>query len=598
MARLHLLKIVRFGLAGLLLTLLILSAAPALAQTPVTSPAAPATMPNPQAGRESFAQNCAPCHGTAGRGDGTAAAGLSVPPTAFSDYNIVADLPLSELFRITKNGNMQRMMPPWSSRLNDQQIWDTVAFAWTLHTSTAEVTMGQAVYEANCTTCHGSDGKGKPPMLDFSDFAKTPAISQDAWAQVTAKGRNTMPGFDGKISAAEQRAALEYVRSFSLGAMFRGPLEKGPGVISGTVTNGTTNQPLANALVDLGIFDSTSQSQVDSRTATTDAAGFFKFTELPTDPTLIYAAQVEYPTGIPNGSGALQFAVGQTSLDMPIAVYETTKDATGIRADRVHYIIEFDAGELLVAELMVFSLDGNRAFVGDGTGTLRFTLPANAANVEISDGELGGRYVPIADGFVDTLPLPPGQGVRQMLFRYTVPFTGDTLDLVRTTVYPAANVNALVTDVGAQVTSQQLVNQGVRQTQNGNFINLTGQNIAANQPVTLRFTGLTNATAASAALATGEPIKASGGTDRSVLFILAGVAGLGAVLLAAWPMLRKRGMADAAATPAALPTGRDGLIDALAQLDLAHETGQLSDAAYRDQRLRLKARLMDLAARG
>jgi hypothetical protein len=192
------------------------------------------------------------------------------------------------------------------------------------------------------------------------------------------------------------------------------------------------------------------------------------------------------------------------------------------------------------------------------------------------------------------LPLSPGQGVRQMLFRYSVPYSGDTLDLVRTTLYPAANVNALVTDVGAQITSQQLVNQGVRQTQNGNFIHLTGQNIAANQPVTLRFTGLTNAAAASAALATGEPVKASGGTDRSVLFILAGVAGLGAVLLAAWPMLRKRGMTDAAA-PADMPTDRHGLVDALAQLDLAHETGQLTDAAYRDQRLRLKARLMDLA---
>jgi mono/diheme cytochrome c family protein len=585
------------SLANLLL-LLVLSAAPALAQTPVATPAAPVTAPNPQAGRESFAQNCAPCHGTAGHGDGTSASGLSAPPTAFADYNVAAGKSLAEWFNITKNGNMQRMMPPWSSRLNDQQIWDTVAFAWTLHTSTAEVTMGQAVYETSCLTCHGVDGKGKPPMLDFSDFAKTSAISQNTWAQVTATGRNSMPGFEGKISAAEQRAALTYIRSLSLGPMFRGPLPKGSGVISGTVTNGTTNQPLANALVDLGIFDSTSQSQVDSRTATTDAAGFFKLTELPTDPTLIYAAQVEYPTGIPNGSGALQFAAGQTGLDMPIAVYETTKDAAGIRADRVHYIIEFDAGQLLVAELMMFSLDGKRSYVGDGAGTLRFTLPVNAENLEISDGEVGGRYVPITNGFVDTLPLPPGQGVRQVLFRYTVPFAGDTLDLVRTIPYPATNVNALVTDVGAQVTSQQLANQGVRQTQNGNFINLTGQNIAANQPVTLRFTGLSKAAAASAAIAAGEPVKASGGTDRAVLFILAGVAGLGAMLLAAWPLLRKRSAGGVTFAPSAMPADRDGLIDALAQLDLAYGSGQLSDAAYRDQRLRLKAKLMDVMEKG
>jgi hypothetical protein len=181
-----------------------------------------------------------------------------------------------------------------------------------------------------------------------------------------------------------------------------------------------------------------------------------------------------------------------------------------------------------------------------------------------------------------------------MLFRYTVPYSGDTFDLIRTIPYPAVNVNALVTDVGVQVTSQQLTNQGVRQTQNGNFINLTGQNIAANQPITLKFSNLKAVTAAAAATATGEPTKAPG-ADRAVLFILAGVAGLAAVVLIAWPLVRRR-IAPAGAMAEAMPhpTDHDGLIDALARLDLAHEAGQVSDAAYRDQRLKLKAQLLDL----
>ena len=39
---------------------------------------------------------------------------------------------------------------------------------------------------------------------------------------------------------------------------------------------------------------------------------------------------------------------------------------------------------------------------------------------------------------------------------------------------------------------------------------------------------------------------------------------------------------------------REGFIEALTELDQAHETGEISDAAYRDQRLRLKAQLRDL----
>ena len=45
------------------------------------------------------------------------------------------------------------------------------------------------------------------------------------------------------------------------------------------------------------------------------------------------------------------------------------------------------------------------------------------------------------------------------------------------------------------------------------------------------------------------------------------------------------------------PADRESLVDALARLDLAHEAGELTDAAYRDQRLRLKAQLRDLLSK-
>ena len=577
-------RILVSGIAIILFFATCMVAAAPLSAAPAAQDAPPE--PNPLAGKDLYAENCAPCHGATGNGDGPSASGLSVPPIAFADPNAVAGKSLAELFDITKNGNMQRMMPPWKNRLDDGQIWDAVAYAWTLHTTPAQVDMGKAVYEANCAACHGTDGKGTATGPSLSDFAATSKVSQAAWAQTVAGGKGKMPAFGNKLSAAEQAAGLEYVRSLAFGGpMFRGPLPKGTGVISGTVINGTTGAPMPDLTVELGIFDQT--SLLEQRTAKTDSAGVFRLTELPTDAGIVFAGRVEYQ-GMPSSSDFITFEPGKNELNLPLSVFETTTDASGVRADRVHFILDFGPGQAQIAELMVFSLDGNRAYVGDGAGVLRFTLPAGAQGLEIDGDTQDGRYQVTADGFVDKLPLQPGESTRQVLYRYSLPFTGDKLDFARTLPYAAANVNALVTDIGQKLTSDdQLVNQGVRETQQGNFYNLVGQNLAAGQPVTIQMTGLAAASAAAGA----EVTPTTGGgtaTGRILLWVLIGLAATGAALLVALPLLRRRGAEAKGAVT------RDEVVDALARLDMAHEAGELSDAAYRDERMRLKAQLRDL----
>lgn len=564
--------------------LVVLMAALALATASYAAPAGQATPlpPQPAAGRQLYAQNCAPCHGPTGKGDGPTAAGLGVPPTVFADYNVVAGLSFTEMFSVTKNGRMARMMPPWGSRLNDQQIWDAVGYAWTLHTSAAEVAMGKAIYDQQCASCHGPDGKGQPAVPDLTDFGRTANVSQKAWAELLAAGRGNMPAFAAKLAAAEQRAVLEYVRSLSLGPLFATAPLTGTGVISGVVTNQSTGQVVPNATVELGFFDQT--SLLDTRQTTADATGLFRFTGVPTDTALVFVARVTGPGGYTYSSEPAQFQAGETGLNLPVAVYDTTSDPAGVRVERVHFIVEFDGRRAYFTELLVFSLDGNKAYVGDGAGTLRFTVPKGAEALDISDGALGGRYIATADGFVDTIPLPPGRNSRQVLYRYEIPYSSPTLELVRVLPYPAANVNALVAEVGAKVTSDQLKDQTVRQTQGGNFISLSGQNLAANQLITLRFSNLPLGAAADTGMA-----AAPATSDRTLLLLLLGVGGLLAAALVAWPLWRRR-----AAPAAAVAITQDELIDALARLDLAHEAGELSDAAYRDERLRLKAQLLDL----
>jgi hypothetical protein len=133
----------------------------------------------------------------------------------------------------------------------------------------------------------------------------------------------------------------------------------------------------------------------------------------------------------------------------------------------------------------------------------------------------------------------------------------------------------------------------VRQTENGNYITLSGQDFAANQSVTLRFTGL-SAISQSSRVSPGVLAAAPGpAANRAILLIVIGLVGTGIGLLAAWPLLRGRTLREGG-SPAAIQGDRAALVDALARLDLAHEAGEVSDASYQDQRLRLKARLLDL----
>ncbi len=101
-----------------------------LALLPAKSGAEP-RVPNPEAGKGVFAQNCVVCHGAEGRGDGLAAAGLPTRPANFAERpsteerqrNIVANGGAAE--------KLSPVMPAWGATLSDQQIRDVVAYVRT-----------------------------------------------------------------------------------------------------------------------------------------------------------------------------------------------------------------------------------------------------------------------------------------------------------------------------------------------------------------------------------------------------------------------------------------------------------------------------------
>jgi cytochrome c6 len=76
---------------------------------------------------------------------------------------------------------------------------------------------GEAVYKAKCASCHGADGVGATPAgkatkaRDFcSDEVKKESDAE--WTGIIVKGKNKMPSYDKKITDAEVKDIVAYIR--------------------------------------------------------------------------------------------------------------------------------------------------------------------------------------------------------------------------------------------------------------------------------------------------------------------------------------------------------------------------------------------------
>jgi high-affinity iron transporter len=61
--------------------------------------------------------------------------------------------------------------------VEDEAVWDLVAFVWQANTTPAALAEGEALYQANCAACHGQSGAGDGVMASLLARQETAAMT-------------------------------------------------------------------------------------------------------------------------------------------------------------------------------------------------------------------------------------------------------------------------------------------------------------------------------------------------------------------------------------------------------------------------------------
>ncbi|MBX3000827.1 MAG: c-type cytochrome, partial [Caldilineaceae bacterium] len=575
----------------------------------------PQEAPLARMGEGLFQENCAPCHGVQGGGDGPATAQMPVVPTAFADPAAVWELSPAELFYVTKFGRLEKMMPPWLNRMNDDEIWQTVYYAWDLHTSEADVSAGQVLYAADCAACHGPEGRGDGPeaggeMLDFADLGAMMILSQAALSQNWFAAH---PEIGADLSEEDQRSVLSYIRTFSYAPTWASLLGTGVGTIQGTIeqqTPGGGNFP--GGTVSLEVY--AHMTPLDALETTVDDDGNFVFNNLPVDPGIFYLVVTQY-RGVRYSTPVLRFGQPDAATADPntliasLPIYETGDDASGISISRMSWIVEHEPGALLIGQIVYFGNNSDRTFTGverDGVDvpvTLALPLPAGVDNIGLQDGTIGGDYRQVGNVIYDTRPVPPGEGTRQIFVRYRMPYNGTSATVVQPVDYPMGGMELWIASLPnlrsePSAAQGQLQFAGEQQIQGMPYRQWTANALPA-QNFTLQLSGLIAAGEQDPRLlnpadgiAGAQGMAVTPALDPMIPLVMGGVVLL---LLAGVVVWRWRsGSTQPDDAPLAPKQRREWLIQEVAHLDDQHALGELDDDSWQVQRAALKRELYAL----
>lgn len=360
----------------------------------------------------------------------------------------------------------------------------------------------------------------------------------------------------------------------------------GTETISGTVVNGTAKAPLPSHLVVTLQGTGSSQQSTFSQSTSVSPDGRFTFANVPADPSVSYTVSTEY-AGVSYVS-AVPKANGQSTVSVELKIYEPTTSDSAIRIDSASWLLgalDAEKQQTTILALLTITNAGDRVYVGDHRGdpgaavpgilprTLRLVLPQGASDFQPQMGLDPSKLLPIANGYVDTQPLLPGQ--HQLAYTYRLGYAEGVAEIRVDLPYPTAKLRFLAPDVGLEFRSDRLGDGGTMPIEGRTYRILAADQLKADTTVTIDVIGLP-----------GVPTNRLDPTTMQITgLVLIGLA----IALATFLGLRSRGAGQT--DPLA---EQRALLTSIAQLDDRFAAGQLSAERYQAERARQKQRLIDL----
>ncbi len=551
--------------------------------------------PSANQGKAVYAESCAPCHGETGKGDGPSASGLPSPPTDFTAPEPLLSLSPQSILNVIREGRLERGMPPWKNRLSDEAMGAVTAYLFDLHLGTERYEKARTLYNEKCAACHGEQGRGDGPLAEGLDVPDLTAWSD--WVQVSVRDWQKNIGADtvhanalASLDQAQVEDVLVYMRTLTYSSSLA-PF-RGKGVIQGKVEMMTAGEA-ANfnglAVTLFGFRGSMEPELILTATVGTDST--FRFENLSTESDALYSISTQWE-GIPYSSGVLAFLPGQDVITTTLQVAATTDQDPGLEAGRVHWFMDFEEDAVVVGELISISNPGDRAYIGEPMpdqegkrAVIRWPLPDGATGVRLDGGVLGERFFLEEGVLIDTLPVPPGNDVRRLLFQYRLPVKGGRAVFVHSLSMPVRFLNVFVADRGEHIEAPSNMIMGTPQEVSGvSFRSYIASNLPAGEKITFKFSNIPNlASGTSPHTATPSDIRLIG-VGLSVVLGLALLGGL-------FYFSKRRTTAD---SKEALRQRRDALLREIAALDVRYRQGKIKEHEYREERDLLMAEAVHL----
>ncbi len=596
---------------------------------PTLGPMFPAQAPSTESGALIFAEKCAPCHGSTGLGDGPQGIQLGVTVPAFGLPEIARSASPAQWYTTVTRGNMERFMPPFAS-LNDQQRWDVVAYAMTLHMTDEELAKGKELFETNCANCSTDF---------FKDQTKMSELSEVELARIIKEGNDQVPAFGAKLSDDDVWTVTAYLRtlSFDTASIAAAPaptttpepfdpaqdkavtvtetpasieagtpsaegtpigteqalatseatavVQEGFGSVSGSIENKAGVNLPSDLKVTLrgyqhGDDPNAGPQEVFSQEAPVNEDGTFVFQNVEMPLNRIFIAETTID-GVNMQSGFVIVKEGDTALDLPpIKLYGKTEDPSKLVVDEARIFFEYGTDNVQVYNVYSFRNPSEETIVVklNEKGEIPFIKsPEGTSGVGYEAMQDSENFVQTADGFA----IPPSENPYGLIAFGSLP-KAEEFEFSQEFVLPAASVTVYVPE-GVTVKSDQSNDLGVQKIQDFNFQIYELDGIGAGEKVKLAISGIPKEEpTASAPEATAS---------NQNLLIGAGVLGVALILAGVWLYLRDRNRPEEAG-------GEEGeadefessedVMDAIIALDDLHRAKKISDEAYQKRRAELK----------